>query len=145
MFEVQLVNMMVLFILILWLCVFFVVLYVCCIYIVNVFVMEGVFGCGYKGFGYLYINMVKVVVNMFICISVCEMFEIDGIFMISVDIGWIMDECLYLIKVWLVEEGFYVLLDFVDGVVCVYDLVVCGEVGEDVFGVFLKDYKLLNW
>lgn len=90
-------------------------------------------------------NMVKVVLNMFICISVGEMFEKDGILMIVVDIGWIIDECLYYMKVCFVEEGFYVLFDFVDGVVCVYDLIVCGEVGEDIYGVFLKDYEFSLW
>ena len=45
----------------------------------------------------------------------------------------------------LAEEGFHAPLDLVDGAARVYDPVVRGEAGDDVFGVFLKDYKVSAW
>jgi len=35
--------------------------------------------------------------------------------------------------------------DLVDGAARVYDPIVRGEAGEDLFGVFLKDYKPAAW
>ena len=45
----------------------------------------------------------------------------------------------------LAEEGFHAPLDLVDGAARVYDPIVRGEAGDDVFGVFLKDYAPSNW
>jgi 2-methylcitrate dehydratase PrpD len=45
----------------------------------------------------------------------------------------------------LAEEGFHAPLDLVDGAARVYDPIVRGEAGEDVFGVFLKDYAPGQW
>jgi NAD(P)-dependent dehydrogenase (short-subunit alcohol dehydrogenase family) len=114
-------------------------------YIVNVSAMEGVFGRGYKGPGHPHTNMAKAAVNMLTRTSAREMFETDGILMTSVDTGWITDERPHPTKVRLAEEGFHAPLDLVDGAARVYDPVVRGEAGEDLFGVFLKDYKLGSW
>jgi NAD(P)-dependent dehydrogenase (short-subunit alcohol dehydrogenase family) len=114
-------------------------------YIVNVSAMEGVFGRGYKGPGHPHTNMAKAAVNMLTRTSAREMVETDGILMTSVDTGWITDERPHPTKVRLAEEGFHAPLDLVDGAARVYDPVVRGEAGEDVFGVFLKDYKPSNW
>ncbi len=114
-------------------------------YIVNVSAMEGVFARGYKGPGHPHTNMAKAAVNMLTRTSAREMFETDGILMTSVDTGWITDERPHPTKVRLAEEGFHAPLDLVDGAARVYDPVVRGEAGEDVFGVFLKDYAPSNW
>jgi len=114
-------------------------------YIVNVSAMEGVFGRGYKGPGHPHTNMAKAAVNMLTRTSAREMFETDGILMTSVDTGWITDERPHPTKVRLAEEGFHAPLDLVDGAARVYDPVVRGEAGEDLFGVFLKDYKPGSW
>ncbi|MEO6116593.1 MAG: SDR family NAD(P)-dependent oxidoreductase [Pseudolysinimonas sp.] len=114
-------------------------------YIVNVSAMEGVFGRGYKGPGHPHTNMAKAAVNMLTRTSAREMFETDGILMTSVDTGWITDERPHPTKVRLAEEGFHAPLDLVDGAARVYDPVVRGEAGEDLFGVFLKDYAPSNW
>ena len=114
-------------------------------YIVNVSAMEGVFGRGYKGPGHPHTNMAKAAVNMLTRTSAREMFETDGILMTSVDTGWITDERPHPTKVRLAEEGFHAPLDLVDGAARVYDPIVRGEAGEDVFGVFLKDYAPSNW
>jgi NAD(P)-dependent dehydrogenase (short-subunit alcohol dehydrogenase family) len=114
-------------------------------YVVNVSAMEGVFGRGYKGPGHPHTNMAKAAVNMLTRTSAREMFETDGILMTSVDTGWITDERPHPTKVRLAEEGFHAPLDLVDGAARVYDPIVRGEAGDDVFGVFLKDYKPGSW
>jgi len=114
-------------------------------YVVNVSAMEGVFGRGYKGPGHPHTNMAKAAVNMLTRTSAREMFESDGILMTSVDTGWITDERPHATKVRLAEEGFHAPLDLVDGAARVYDPIVRGEAGEDIFGVFLKDYAPGSW
>jgi len=114
-------------------------------YVVNVSAMEGVFGRGYKGPGHPHTNMAKAAVNMLTRTSAREMFESDGILMTSVDTGWITDERPHPTKVRLAEEGFHAPLDLVDGAARVYDPIVRGEAGDDIFGVFLKDYEPGSW
>ena len=113
-------------------------------YIVNVSAMEGVFSRGYKGPGHPHTNMAKAAVNMLTRTSAKEMFA-DGILMTSVDTGWITDERPHPTKVRLAEEGFHAPLDLVDGAARVYDPIVRGEAGEDLTGVFLKDYVRADW
>ncbi|MFB2583238.1 SDR family NAD(P)-dependent oxidoreductase [Herbiconiux sp. P15] len=114
-------------------------------YVVNVSAMEGVFARGYKGPGHPHTNMAKAAVNMLTRTSSREMFETDRILMTSVDTGWITDERPHPTKVRLAEEGFHAPLDLVDGAARVYDPIVRGESGEDLFGVFLKDYTPAAW
>jgi NAD(P)-dependent dehydrogenase (short-subunit alcohol dehydrogenase family) len=113
-------------------------------YIVNVSAMEGVFSRGYKGPGHPHTNMAKAAVNMLTRTSAKEMLA-DGILMTSVDTGWITDERPHPTKVRLAEEGFHAPLDLVDGAARVYDPIVRGESGEDLTGVFLKDYSRADW
>jgi NAD(P)-dependent dehydrogenase (short-subunit alcohol dehydrogenase family) len=114
-------------------------------YVVNVSAMEGVFGRGYKGPGHPHTNMAKAAVNMLTRTSAREMFENDRILMTSVDTGWITDERPHPTKVRLAEEGFHAPLDLVDGAARVYDPIVRGQAGDDVHGVFLKDYAPSRW
>lgn len=114
-------------------------------YVVNVSAMEGVFERGYKGPGHPHTNMAKAAVNMLTRTSAREMFESDGILMTSVDTGWITDERPHPTKVRLAEEGFHAPLDLVDGAARVYDPIVRGQAGDDLFGVFLKDYAPSRW
>ena len=114
-------------------------------YIVNVSAMEGQFGRGYKGPGHPHTNMAKAALNMLTRTSAKEMLETDGILMTSVDTGWITDERPHPTKVRLAEEGFHAPLDLVDGAARVYDPIVRGEAGEDLHGVFLKDYRPAAW
>ncbi|WP_460747795.1 SDR family NAD(P)-dependent oxidoreductase [Nocardiopsis oceani] len=114
-------------------------------YIVNVSAMEGVFGRGYKGPGHPHTNMAKSALNMLTRTSAQEMLESDGILMTSVDTGWITDERPHPDKERLAEEGFHAPLDLEDGAARVYDPVVRGELGEDLHGCFLKDYRPSNW
>ncbi len=114
-------------------------------YIVNVSAMEGQFGRGYKGPGHPHTNMAKAALNMLTRTSAKELLERDGILMTSVDTGWITDERPHPTKVRLAEEGFHAPLDLVDGAARVYDPIVRGEAGEDLHGVFLKDYRPAAW
>jgi NAD(P)-dependent dehydrogenase (short-subunit alcohol dehydrogenase family) len=114
-------------------------------YVVNVSAMEGVFTRGYKGPGHPHTNMAKAALNMLTRTSAQEMFETDRILMTAVDTGWITDERPHPTKMRLADEGFHAPLDLVDGAARVYDPIVRGEAGEDLFGVFLKDYTKGNW
>ena len=88
--------------------------------------------------------MAKAALNMLTRTSAQELLG-DGILMTSVDTGWITDERPHPTKVRLAEEGFHAPLDLVDGAARVYDPIVRGEAGEDLFGVFLKDYAPGAW
>ncbi len=118
-------------------------------YVVNVSAMEGVFNRGYKGgykgSGHPHTNMAKAALNMLTRTSATEMFETDKILMTSVDTGWITDERPHTTKVRLAQEGFHAPLDLIDGAARVYDPVVRGEQGQDVYGCFLKDYFPSSW
>ena len=114
-------------------------------YIVNVSAMEGQFGRRYKGPGHPHTNMAKAALNMLTRTSAKEMLDTDGILMTSVDTGWITDERPHPTKVRLAEEGFHAPLDLVDGAARVYDPIVMGEQGDDLCGVFLKDYRPADW
>jgi NAD(P)-dependent dehydrogenase (short-subunit alcohol dehydrogenase family) len=113
-------------------------------YIVNVSAMEGQFSRGYKGAGHPHTNMAKAALNMLTRTSAQEMLT-DGILMTSVDTGWITDERPHPTKMRLADEGFHAPLDLVDGAARVYDPIVRGELGEDVYGCFLKDYARSAW
>ncbi|MCW2840778.1 MAG: short-chain dehydrogenase [Aeromicrobium sp.] len=114
-------------------------------YVVNVSAMEGQFSRRYKGPGHPHTNMAKAALNMLTRTSAGEMLEQDGILMTAVDTGWITDERPHPTKLRLAEEGFKAPLDLVDGAARVYDPIVRGEAGEDVHGVFLKDYTASPW
>ncbi|PKV98108.1 SDR family NAD(P)-dependent oxidoreductase [Nocardia fluminea] len=114
-------------------------------YVVNVSAMEGQFGRGYKGPGHPHTNMAKAALNMLTRTSALEMFESDSILMTAVDTGWITDERPHFTKVRLAEEGFHAPLDLVDGAARVYDPIVQGESGVDLYGCFLKDYRPSPW
>ena len=113
-------------------------------YVVNVSAMEGQFGRGYKGAGHPHTNMAKAALNMLTRTSARELLS-DGILMTSVDTGWITDERPHPTRMRLADEGFHAPLDLVDGAARVYDPIVRGEAGEDLHGVFLKDYEVASW
>jgi NAD(P)-dependent dehydrogenase (short-subunit alcohol dehydrogenase family) len=113
-------------------------------YVVNVSAMEGQFSRGYKGPGHPHTNMAKAALNMLTRTSAEEMLS-DGILMTAVDTGWITDERPHPTKMRLADEGFHAPLDLVDGAARVYDPIVRGEAGEDLYGCFLKDYRPSAW
>jgi NAD(P)-dependent dehydrogenase (short-subunit alcohol dehydrogenase family) len=113
-------------------------------YVVNVSAMEGVFSRGYKGPGHPHTNMAKAALNMLTRTSAVELLT-DGILMTAVDTGWITDERPHYTKARLADEGFHAPLDLVDGAARVYDPIVQGEAGVDLYGCFLKDYARAEW
>ncbi|MER7004461.1 SDR family NAD(P)-dependent oxidoreductase [Dactylosporangium sp. NPDC000555] len=113
-------------------------------YVVNVSAMEGQFSRRYKGPGHPHTNMAKAALNMLTRTSAEEMLS-DGILMTAVDTGWITDERPHPTKMRLHDEGFHAPLDLADGAARVYDPIVRGERGEDLYGCFLKDYEPSNW
>jgi NAD(P)-dependent dehydrogenase (short-subunit alcohol dehydrogenase family) len=114
-------------------------------YVVNVSAMEGQFSRDYKGPGHPHTNMAKAALNMLTRTSSQEMLETDGILMTAVDTGWITDERPHPTKMRLAEEGFHAPLDLVDGAARVYDPIVQGELGRDIYGCFVKDYEPAPW
>ncbi|WP_052336376.1 SDR family NAD(P)-dependent oxidoreductase [Nocardioides alkalitolerans] len=114
-------------------------------YVVNVSAMEGQFSRRYKGPGHPHTNMAKASLNMLTRTSAGEMFETDQILMTAVDTGWITDERPHHEKLRIASEGWHAPLDLVDGAARVYDPIVRGEAGEDLHGVFVKDYEPSPW
>ena len=114
-------------------------------YVVNVSAMEGQFSRRYKGAGHPHTNMAKAALNMLTRTSSEEMFETDRILMTAVDTGWITDERPHHEKLRIAAEGWHAPLDLVDGAARVYDPIVIGEAGEDLYGCFVKDYKPSPW
>jgi NAD(P)-dependent dehydrogenase (short-subunit alcohol dehydrogenase family) len=114
-------------------------------YVVNVSAIEGQFNRGFKGPGHPHTNMSKAALNMLTRTSAHELLERDGILMTSVDTGWITDERPHPTKMRLAGEGFHAPLDLVDGAARVYDPIVRGEAGEDLYGCFLKDFEPAPW
>ncbi|GGM08605.1 oxidoreductase [Dactylosporangium sucinum] len=114
-------------------------------YVVNVSAMEGQFSRRYKGPGHPHTNMAKAALNMLTRTAAEEMLLADGILMTAVDTGWITDERPHPTKMRLHEEGFHAPLDLADGAARVYDPIVRGELGEDLYGCFLKDYSPSPW
>jgi NAD(P)-dependent dehydrogenase (short-subunit alcohol dehydrogenase family) len=114
-------------------------------YVVNVSAMEGQFSRRYKGPGHPHTNMAKAALNMLTRTSAGEMFESDRILMTAVDTGWITDERPHDEKLRIAAEGWHAPLDLVDGAARVYDPIVRGEAGEDLYGCFVKDYAPSPW
>ena len=113
--------------------------------VVNDSAIEGVYSSRSKGPCSAQTKQAKAALNMLTRTSAGEMFETDAILMTSVDTGWITDERPHFTKVRLAAEGFHAPLDLVDGAARVYDPIVQGEAGVDLYGVFLKDYRPANW
>jgi NAD(P)-dependent dehydrogenase (short-subunit alcohol dehydrogenase family) len=114
-------------------------------YVVNVSAMEGQFSRRYKGAGHPHTNMAKAALNMLTRTSAGELFESDRILMTAVDTGWITDERPHHEKLRIAAEGWHAPLDLVDGAARVYDPIVRGEAGEDLYGCFVKDYEPSPW
>ena len=88
--------------------------------------------------------MAKAAVNMLTRTSARDLYA-EGILMTSVDTGWITDERPHPTKARLANEGFHAPLDLIDGAARVYDPIVQGEQGDDLYDCFLKDYGKSAW
>ena len=115
-------------------------------FIVNVSAMEGNFSRATKTHFHPHTNMAKAALNMMTRTSAAD-YARDGIYMTSVDTGWITDENPSGKRERLREQGFVPPLDIVDGAARVFNPVVKGvsETAEPDHGVFLKDYAVYPW
>ncbi len=114
-------------------------------FIINVSAMEGQFNKAYKSIYHPHTNMAKAALNMMTRTSAQD-YAKDQIFMTSVDTGWITDENPYPKKMKMRKDGFITPLDCMDGAARVYDPIASVLNGASpTFGVFLKDYKIVDW
>lgn len=113
-------------------------------YMVNVTAVEGRFAVRNKTARHPHTNMAKAALNMLTRTS-AEDLAARGVYLCSVDTGWITDENPAPKKARIADRGFRTPLDVVDGAARVYDPVVRGEAGDPVWGVFLKDYREAAW
>ncbi|MCC2668343.1 MAG: hypothetical protein K0Q72_814 [Armatimonadetes bacterium] len=116
-------------------------------FIVNVSAMEGQFGRGTKTVYHPHTNMAKAALNMLTRTSAAE-FAKSGIYMNSVDTGWITNEHPYDTRErHQTDIHFFTPLDVLDGMARVYDPIARGinEPGVPLFGHFLKDYAPFPW
>jgi NAD(P)-dependent dehydrogenase (short-subunit alcohol dehydrogenase family) len=114
-------------------------------HIIHVSAMEASFSRKKKTDKHPHTNMAKAALNMLTRTSAGEMFETDRILMTAVDTGWITDERPHHEKLRIAAEGWHAPLDLVDGAARVYDPIVRGEAGEDLYGCFVKDFAPSPW
>ena len=115
-------------------------------HVVNVSAMEGQFYRRWKTDKHPHTNMAKAALNMMTRTSAIEYVR-DGIHMNSVDTGWVTDEDpLHHAERKTKVHGFHPPLDIVDGAARIVDPLFDGvNTGNNVWGLFLKDYKPAPW
>jgi NAD(P)-dependent dehydrogenase (short-subunit alcohol dehydrogenase family) len=113
-------------------------------FIVNVSAMEGQFARPSKTERHPHTNMAKAALNMLTRTSAAD-FACGGIYMNSVDTGWVTNENPGAIKREQRAAGFVPPLDVIDGAARIYAPIVEGVEGKPVWGKFLKDYAEYAW
>ena len=107
--------------------------------------MEGKFSKKNKNCFHPHTNMAKAALNM-LTRTVAQEYALDGIYMNSVDTGWITDENPYNIQINNRSKGIIPPLDCRDGAARICDPIIEG-INNSVFsyGLFYKNYKKTNW
>ncbi len=113
---------------------------------VNVSAMEGQFYRRWKTDKHPHTNMAKAALNMMTRTSAADYVR-DGIHMNSVDTGWVTDEDpAHHAERKTRIHGFHPPLDIVDGAARIVDPIFDGvNTGNQLWGLFLKDYKPAPW
>jgi len=115
-------------------------------FIVNVSAMEGQFS-RHKTIYHPHTNMAKAALNMMTRTS-GEDYRREGIYMNSVDTGWVTDENPAPKREEIQQDlGFFPPLDIVDGMARIYHPIALGinQPEEPLYGKFLKDYAPCKW
>jgi NAD(P)-dependent dehydrogenase (short-subunit alcohol dehydrogenase family) len=115
-------------------------------HVVNVSAMEAQFSRKKKTDKHPHTNMAKAALNMMTRTSAVD-FARAGIFMNSVDTGWVTDEDpLHHVDRKQEVHDFHPPLDAVDGAARVLDPLYTGfATGRHPWGLFLKDYRSVDW
>ena len=113
-------------------------------YIVNVSAVEGQFGVEKTGF-HPHTNMAKASMNM-LTKTAAKRYAPRGIYMTSVDTGWVTNEYPFEKTAKMKDHGFEPPLDEIDGAARVCDPIFKGiNKQEFLYGIFLKDYQVSSW
>ena len=114
-------------------------------YVVNVSAMEGQFNCPFKTGCHPHTNMAKAALNM-LTRTAAGPYAKQNVYMNSVDTGWVTNEFPAEKTDRMRREGFEPPLDELDGAARVCDPIFHGaNTGEQLFGLFLKDYRAVEW
>jgi NAD(P)-dependent dehydrogenase (short-subunit alcohol dehydrogenase family) len=113
-------------------------------YIVNISSMEGVFAYAGKQPHHPHTNMAKAALNMFTRTSAADYVR-DGIYITSVDPGWISQENPLPMQERAEAHGFCPPLDAIDAAARVLAPILRGVRGEPVAGVLFKDFEPAAW
>lgn len=114
-------------------------------FVVNVSAMEGAFSDPAKTSRHPHTNMAKAALNMLTHTCARDLAQ-RGIFLNSVDTGWVTNEFPWPISQDMEAAGFQPPLDEIDGAARVCEPIFSGlATGAPVFGQFLKDYRARAW
>ena len=114
-------------------------------FIVNVSSMEGAFSVQQKSSRHPHTNMAKAALNMLTYTCAGDL-AARGIFVNSVDTGWVTNEFPWSMAQRMEAAGFQPPLDEIDGAARVCEPIFTGlDTGAPVFGQFLKDYRAAAW
>ncbi|MBL8601913.1 MAG: SDR family NAD(P)-dependent oxidoreductase [Myxococcales bacterium] len=114
-------------------------------WVVNVSAVEGQFAYRNKTPRHPHTNMAKAALNMLTRTAAAD-WAGDRIFMTAVDTGWVTNENPWSLSERMAAMGFQPPLDVVDGAARVLDPVFSGvNAGQNLYGVFLKDYRVAPW
>ncbi len=115
-------------------------------YVVNVGGLDGRFHSYSKNEKHPHVNMSKAALNM-MTRTVAQDWARAGIYMTSVDTGWVSHEGPYATLEKLAEKGFRPPLDEEDGAARILDPVFrgCSNEPEHLFGVLLRNYDVTLW
>ncbi|HAS42093.1 MAG TPA: oxidoreductase [Microscillaceae bacterium] len=114
-------------------------------FIINVTSSEGQFSYGNKTIFHPHTNMTKAALNMLTRTSAAEYAQ-EGIFMNSVDVGWVSTGAIETLRIKQFESGQIPPLDSVDGAARILHPIEEALHNQHfLFGHLLKNYKIVDW